>query len=113
MKPTLFWLAVMAVLTLSAPGQTTMVSGRVVDSRTNHGIGNLTVVVQAPASSSPVAQSSPQRVVLTTDKDGGFSTGPLAPGRYLIGVSEGPDLLYRKVVVVPQDASLIISLQPK
>jgi len=113
MRATLSLLAVLAAFIVSASGQDTMVVGRVVDGTTHRGIGNLTIVVQAPTSSSSVAQSSSQRLILTTDKDGRFRTGPLAPGKYLISVSEGPDLLYRKVIALPRDASLNISLEPK
>lgn len=91
---------------LAGLAQEAALTGHVMNAQTDRAIENLTVVLIAPAS-----MSVPKRVT-TTDQNGSFNFSKLIPGKYLLEVSEGPRLLYRKQIEVPSLSPIEIALQP-
>ena len=79
--------------------------GRVVNVQTSRGVENLLVVLVPPASA-----STPRRSALT-DYSGNFYFDALTPGRYLLEVSEGPYLLYRRVIDTTSDPDITVRLE--
>ncbi len=80
-------------------------SGRVYDSTSNSGIGNLVVRLTPPRDS-----KLPQNVT-TTNQDGQFSITGLKKGRYLIEVKQGPTLLFRDVIDTTRETNKDIMLR--
>ena len=80
-------------------------SGRVFDARSQDGIQNLEVKLTPPR-----AATVPIRLA-QTGRNGEFLFPRLAPGRYLIEVSQGPHLLYRVEIDTTRQPQLAIPLQ--
>jgi hypothetical protein len=79
--------------------------GRVHDDSTNAGIAALTVRLRPPKGSKEAEKLE------TTDAEGKFRFKDLQGDRYLLEVSQGPRVLYRKEVKIPTDTKLEIPLR--
>ena len=78
--------------------------GRVFDATTRTGIENLEVKL------SPPRQSRAAIHLTRTDRNGAFLVPRLAPGRYLLEVSQGMYLLYRMEVDTTRQSQIEIPL---
>jgi Carboxypeptidase regulatory-like domain len=79
--------------------------GRVFDADTSRGVENLEVRLTPPR-----AVRAPIRVA-ATDKNGSFVFRQLAAGRYLVEVSQGPNLLYRGEVDTATTSQMDVPLR--
>jgi hypothetical protein len=92
-----------AGLTACARAQT--LEGRVHNESDNAGIAALTVKLKPPKGSNQAERLE------STNADGKFSFTDLPRGRYLLEVSQGPRILYRKEVEVPADTKVEVPLR--
>jgi Carboxypeptidase regulatory-like domain len=82
-------------------------SGRILEATSMRGIENLEVKLMPP-------RSSPLGVRLTsTGPDGGFHFAGVRPGRYLLEVSQGPNLLYRSEIDAGTQNNIEVALQKR
>ncbi|MCC7242688.1 MAG: carboxypeptidase regulatory-like domain-containing protein [Acidobacteria bacterium] len=102
-------IAVLAVgLLLAAAGLSAKSAdfpGRVFDAATKDGIQNLQVKLTPPRQ-----VKAPIRIA-SSERDGSFVFTRLAPGRYLVEVSQGPTLLYRAEVDTTKVTRLDVPLR--
>ena len=90
---------------LPAWGQTANLEGRVFDQANGRGLENLEVKMTPPSSS-----NLPVRLA-NTDGNGAFRFPDVRMSRYLLEVSQGPNLLYRVQIDAGTQAHLEIPLQ--
>jgi hypothetical protein len=93
-----FWLP-------AAAQQPDAMDGRVFEVGSNRGVENLEVKVTPPNNS-----SLPVRIA-NTDQNGQFRFADVRQGRYLLEVSQGPNLLYRAEIDTGKQSHIEISLQ--
>jgi hypothetical protein len=93
-----FWLP-------AAAQQLDRVDGRVFEAGSNRGIENLEVKVTPPNNS-----GLPVRIA-NTDQNGQFRFGEVRQSRYLLEISQGPNLLYRTEIDTGKQSHIEIPLQ--
>jgi hypothetical protein len=81
------------------------IEGRVYDESNNKGIGGFTVRLKAPKDSDEAER------LQITDAEGKFSFTELHGRKYLLEVSQGREVLYRKEILVPTDKKVEIPLR--
>jgi hypothetical protein len=105
MKPlSILLIVALAWAGLAACARADKLEGRVHNESNNAGIAALTVKLKPPKGS-----NEPERLE-STDAEGKFTFADLPRGRYLLEVSQGPRVLYRKEVEVPADARVEVPL---
>jgi hypothetical protein len=82
-------------------------SGRVFDAETKRGVENLEVKLTPPRG----VRASIR--IASTDRNGAFLFPKLMPGRYMIEVSQGINLLYRAEVDTAKTSKLDVPLRRK
>ncbi len=102
---TLLALLCCLVLAHASAQSAASLSGRVIDAASKQGMPNLQVKLRPPANSHAAV------VIGSTDTSGSFSFNHIAAGRYLLEVSQGPYVLFRREVDPPQTNNLSIPLQ--
>jgi len=85
--------------------QTLDFAGRVFDADTQRGVENLEVKLTPPRGVKASIR------LATTDRNGSFVFRQLAAGRYLVEVSQGPNLLYRSELNTASATQLNVPLR--
>lgn len=99
--------AVMTWSLAACAQQTVDVDGRVYDQMNGRGLENLEVRMTPPTSASiPVRMAN-------TDQSGGFRFPQVRAGRYLLEVTQGPNLLYRVQIDTATQTHLQVPLQKR
>lgn len=88
----LMMLATMSARAVDVQVRPDAIRGRVFDAASNRGIEGLSVQLVAPK-----VMKQPVRLTITT-ADGAFAFTDLKPGKYLLSISRGSTLLYRKEI---------------
>lgn len=82
-------------------------NGRVFENPSGRGIENLEVKLTPPTSS-----NLPVRVA-NTDQNGNFHFAQVAQSRYMVEVSQGPNLLYRTEIETERQNNIDVPLQKR
>jgi len=97
--------ALLGCVMLAAQPMPRDLGGRIFEVPSNRGIENLEVKLTPPRGSNLAVR------LASTDQNGGFRFAQVSPSRYLLEVSQGPNLLYRNEVDAATAGSLDIPLQ--
>jgi hypothetical protein len=106
MKPlSILVIVALAWAGLTACARAEKLEGRVHNEANNAGIAALTVKLKPPKGSKEAERLE------STDDEGKFTFADVPSGRYLLEVSQGPRVLYRKEVAVPASARVEVPLR--